>query len=186
MKLNTETLSLVEFYPEFRNLKNVISLMKLSDDPYSQDNINSLLTPTITDLYQELVREKLFRNINDLRIFVLDLSIFLRNKYFTIDVLRNHERLKIFSPNDEALIGIRPDDRFVLRKKLLHLNRYYGYSISSDILKNIMSDENIEYAMSLRLPFYVTFFDYSQENLSAEESLRIIELNFNLYEKTDI
>jgi hypothetical protein len=49
-----------------------------------------------------------------------------------------------------------------------------------------MSDENIEYAMSLRLPFYVTFFDYSQENLSAEESLRIIELNFNLYEKTDI
>jgi hypothetical protein len=180
MKLNIETLPLVEFYPEFRNLKNVISLVKLSDDPYSQENMDSLVTPAINEVFKNEISSTAnnyeFIKIRDI---VYGLGRFLEKNwiYYNFKPLQC-ANLRLFSPINPELQGVDFDNNFALQKKLTHLTRYFNYSMTEQYISQVMTNEAIEYSYYTKRPFFITFFDYTH-NYSLDQLLRVIKLYFN-------
>lgn len=180
MKLNTETLSLVEFYPEFRNLKNVISLMKLSDDPYSQENMDSLITPAINEIFRNEISSKsiIIDEFAKIREIVNNLGIFLeKQKWINTNKPLQFINLRLFSPINPQLQGVDFDNNFALQKKLTHLTRYYSHSMTEQYISQVMTNEAIEYSYYTKRPFFITFFDYTH-NYSLDQLLRVIKLYF--------
>lgn len=180
MKLNTETLSLVEFYPEFRNLNNVISLMKLSDDPYSQENMDSLVTPAINEVFRNEISSTAnnyeFIKIRDI---VYGLGNFLEKNWINTNIGKPLQcaNLRLFSPINPELRGSDFDNNFELQKKLTHLTRYYSHSMTERYISQVMTNEAIEYSYYTKRPFFITFFDYTH-NYSLDQLLRVIKLYF--------
>ena len=180
MKINAETLSLVEFYPEFRNLKNVISLMKLSDDPYSQENMDSLVTPAINEVFRNeissIANNYEFVKIRDI---VYNLGVFLEKNWINTNIGKPLQcvNLRLFSPINPQLQGADFDNNFAVQKKLTHLTRYYSHQMNERYISQVMTNEAIEYSYYTKRPFFITFFDYTH-NYSLDQLLRIIKLYF--------
>lgn len=181
MKINAETLSLVEFYPEFRNLKNVISLMKLSDDPYSQENMDSLVTPAINEVFRNEISSTAnnyeFIKIRDI---VYGLNRFLEKNWIYYNEFKPLQcaNLRLFSPINPELRGSDFDNNFAVQKKLTHLTRYFNHSMTERYISQVMTNEAIEYSYYTKRPFFMTFFDYTH-NYSLDQILRVIKLYFN-------
>jgi len=179
MKINAETLSLVDLYPEFTNLKNAISLMKLSDDPYSQENIDSLITPVINEVFKNEI--SCTANIDEcikIRDIVYGLGNFLEKNWISTIKPMQFIRLRLFSPINPELQGANFDNNFALQKKLTHLTRYFNHSMSEQHISQVMTNEANEYSYYTKRPFFITFFDYTH-NYSLDQLLRVIKLYFN-------
>lgn len=183
MKINAETLSLVDLYPEFNNLKNAISLMKLSDDPYSQENIDSLITPVINEVFKNEI--SCTANIDEcikIRDIVYGLGKFLEKNWINSNTNTNIKPLqsvclRLFSPVNPQLRGVDFDNNFALQKKLTHLTRYFNHSMTERHISQVMTNEAIEYSYYTKRPFFMTFFDYTH-NYSLDQLLRVIKLYF--------
>lgn len=182
MKVNAETLSLVEFYPEFRNLHNVISLMKLSADPFSQENLDNLVTPAINEIFKNEISSIAYNyEFVKIRDIVYGLGNFLeKNWIYNAKNIKPLQcvNLRLFSPINPELQGLTFDNNFALQKKLTHLTRYYNHSMTDQYIFQVMSNEAIEYSYYTKIPFFITFFDYTH-NYSLDQLLRVIKLYFN-------
>lgn len=180
MKLNIETISLAEFYPEFKNLKNVISLMKLSDDPYSQENLDSLITPVINEIFKNEISTSLANNYEFVKIrdIVYGLGSFLEKNWINTNKPLQFINLRLFSPINPELQGSDFKNNFALQKKLTHLTRYFNHSMTEQYISQVMTNEAIEYSYYTKRPFFITFFDYTH-NYSLDQLLRTIKLYFN-------
>lgn len=182
MKLNIETLSLAEFYPEFTNLNNVISLMKLSADPFSQENLDNLVTPAINEIFRNEISSKsiIIDEFVKIREIVYNLGVFLEKNwiYYNPKPIQC-ANLRLFSPINPELRGSEFNKyNYELHKKLTHLTRYFNHQINEQYISQVMTNEAIEYSYYTKRPFFITFFDYSH-NYSLDQLLRTIKLYFN-------
>ena len=180
MKLNAETISLTELYPEFRNVKNVISLMKLSDDPYSQENLDNLVTPAINEVFKNEISTSLTNSYEFIKIreIVCNLGSFLEKNLINTNLKPLQcVNLRLFSPINPQLQGTDFNNNFELQKKLTHLTRYFSYQMSERHISQVMTNEAIEYSYYTKRPFFITFFDYTH-NYSLDQLLRTIKLYF--------
>lgn len=179
MKLNAETISLTELYPEFKNVKNVISLMKLSDDPYSQENLDNLVTPAINEVFKNEIWR--ITNVDEcikIREIVYRLGNFLEKNLINTNLKPLQcVNLRLFSPINPQLQGTDFNNNFELQKKLTHLTRYFSYQMSERHISQVMTNEAIEYSYCTKRPFFITFFDYTH-NYSLDQLLRVIKLYF--------
>lgn len=178
MKLNAETISLTELYPEFKNVKNVISLMKLSNDQYSQENLDRLLTPAINEVFKNEISTSLTNSYEFIKIreIVYNLGNFLEKNWINTNLKPLQcANLRLFSPINPQLRGADFDNNFELQKKLTHLTRYFSHQMSEQHISQVMTNEAIEYSYYTKRPFFITFFDYTY-NYSLDQLLRVIKL----------